>query len=164
MVKNATEKERKEKEKRRKESSDKWMRRNCSLELRPVPFSDSGHNHREQQAMSVSFLLVSSFFLSVILSESPQERQQLTIFYNGRVCVCYVTELQARAILSLASREMEDKMKTSLLGTPTGRSEFVSPLPSPLCSPSTGLSMKRSIQRFLQKRKHRAQATSPYNY
>ncbi|XP_015574971.2 protein TIFY 5A [Ricinus communis] len=123
------------------------MRRNCSLELRPVPFSDSGHNHREQQAI-----------------ESPQERQQLTIFYNGRVCVCYVTEVQARAILSLASREMEDKMTTSLLGTPTGRSEFVSPLPSPLCSPSTGLSMKRSIQRFLQKRKHRAQATSPYNY
>ncbi|KAK3000786.1 hypothetical protein RJ639_021452 [Escallonia herrerae] len=91
---------------------------------------------------------------------SPNEnenQQQRTIFYNGRMSVCDVTELQARAIILLASQETEQKSKT-----PTG-SEPSSPLiQSPLYSP-TGLSMKRSLQWFLQKRKHRAQATSPYH-
>ncbi|KAK2965284.1 hypothetical protein RJ640_004153 [Escallonia rubra] len=93
---------------------------------------------------------------------SPNEKesqQQLTIFYSGRMSVCDATELQARAIILLASQETEQKSKT-----PTGSSEPSSPLIlSPLYSP-TGLSMKRSLQRFLQKRKHRAQATSPYHH
>ncbi|KAK2965287.1 hypothetical protein RJ640_004156 [Escallonia rubra] len=72
--------------------------------------------------------------------------------------MCDATELQARAIILLASQETEEKSKS-----PTG-SEPSSPLiQSPLYSP-TGLSMKRSLQRFLQKRKHRAQATSPYHH
>ncbi|KAF8391064.1 hypothetical protein HHK36_023364 [Tetracentron sinense] len=99
-------------------------------------------------------------------TESPQ--QQLTIFHNGRVCVCDVTELQsnrtvitnlefgyamqARAILWVASGEMDERMSTP-------RSELISPS---LQSPVSSLSMKRSLQRFLQKRKIRIQATSPY--
>ncbi|KAK3000785.1 hypothetical protein RJ639_021451 [Escallonia herrerae] len=92
---------------------------------------------------------------------SPNEKesqQQLTIFYNGRMSVCDVTERQARAIILLASQETEQKSKT-----PTGSSEPSSPLiQSPVYSP-TGLSMKRSLQRFLQKRQHRTQAISPYH-
>ncbi|CAK7350192.1 unnamed protein product [Dovyalis caffra] len=114
------------------------MRRNCDLELRLVPFSDSDH-HRQP-----------------IMEESTDSPQQLTIFYNGTVCVCDVTELQARAILTLAGREMEDKSRS-----PEGSQPTSPTLPSQLCS-RTGLSMKRSLQRFLQKRKHRIQATSPY--
>ncbi|XP_077253875.1 jasmonate-zim-domain protein 8 [Tasmannia lanceolata] len=82
---------------------------------------------------------------------SGENSQQLTIFYNGRVCACDVTELQARAILHLAKREMDQQLKTR-------ESEPF----SPLGHHAPGLSMKRSLQRFLQKRKTRIQETSPY--
>ncbi|XP_044460866.1 protein TIFY 5A-like [Mangifera indica] len=138
------------------------MKRNCNLELCLLPpssttaaleeeYSGRRHRHHHQNIMDQES------------SSSPhyinQRPQQLTIFYNGRVCVCDVTEFQARNILLLASREMEERVKT-----PTG-SEPASPsLPSQLYSPpsTSGLSMKRSLQRFLQKRKHRAAATFPY--
>ncbi|OAY29166.1 protein TIFY 5A [Manihot esculenta] len=131
------------------------MRRNCNLELRLFPFSDPDYHPPILEKESKN-------------EQSPQQNQQLTIFYNGTVCACDVTELQARAILFLASREMEEKQRTPTptpTPTPSG-SEVASPnLPSQLCSPiAAGLSMKRSIQRFLQKRKHRVQENSPYNH
>lgn len=54
------------------------------------------------------------------LELEQQEQKQLTIFYNGRVLVCDVAELQARAILLLASREMEDRLRS-----PVGRSHLL---------------------------------------
>ncbi|XXG74764.1 hypothetical protein AAC387_Pa07g3397 [Persea americana] len=85
------------------------------------------------------------------LEDSTGNEQKLTIFYNGRVSVCDVTELQARAILHLARREIDERKKP--IGT-----ESLS-----RCQPQVPpLSMKRSLQRFLQKRKNRIQATSPY--
>ncbi|KAK4589205.1 hypothetical protein RGQ29_019981 [Quercus rubra] len=127
------------------------MKRNCNLELRLFPYSaslpsnDSGDDHQpmmEERRGS---------------PQQNQQPQQLTIFYNGKICVSDVTEFQARSILMLATREMEERLKT-----PTG-SDLSSPtLQTEQYSPSTGLSMKRSLQRFLQKRKNRIQATSPY--
>ena len=67
--------------------------------------------------------------------------------------------LQARAILKLATREMEEN---GLSETPSPMLQQSSPPPRTPTTP--GLSMKKSLQRFLQKRKHRVQATSPYNH
>ena len=69
----------------------------------------------------------------------------------------FVGILQARAILLLASREMEEKTRT-----PTASDATSPSLHSQLYS-ATGLSMKRSLQRFLQKRKNRMEATPPYH-
>ncbi|KAL4200504.1 hypothetical protein AMTRI_Chr02g253850 [Amborella trichopoda] len=102
-------------------------------------------------------------------------QQQLTIFYNGRVSVCHVTEGQASAILGLAAEEEED-VDTTLRISPVESSSDQSSSSSiisipPLLQPhigfsavakmATGQSMKRSLQRFLQKRK-KLHTNSPY--
>ncbi|KAH6790205.1 hypothetical protein C2S51_005211 [Perilla frutescens var. frutescens] len=126
------------------------MKRNCNLELRLVTpsvisshFADrSGRFHHSMLDME---------------DASTNKTQQLTIFYKGKVASCDATELQARAILSLASRETEEKSNKNSPATPCSP-----PLNSPVYSAATGLSMKRSLQRFLEKRKSRAQSISPY--
>ncbi|XP_049372601.1 protein JAZ13 [Solanum verrucosum] len=101
------------------------MRRNCNLELT---------------------LSLSSF--SPIREDQEFENkksQQLTKFYNGKFVDSDVTQLQicAKAIIYLASRGMEEK--TNKMSEPS----------SPSLQPQTGLFMKRSLRRFLQKRKNR---------
>ncbi|KAM1008223.1 hypothetical protein ACFX13_004768 [Malus domestica] len=129
------------------------MRRNCNLELQLQlhnPSADSSFpnpNETQQQEQH---------------EQQQQQQQQMTIFYNRMMCVRDVTELQARSIIFLANKEMEERVKSPF--TPSGSSEPPSPnLMSPLGSPVAGTSLKRSLQRFLQERKHRNQATSPYH-
>nr|GMD09221.1 protein TIFY 5A-like [Ipomoea batatas] len=57
------------------------MRRNCNLELRLSPSSDY-HS-------SPSTLLTKS-----TISEDIRQQQQLTIFYDGKIVSCDVTEIQ----------------------------------------------------------------------
>ncbi|CAI9782159.1 unnamed protein product [Fraxinus pennsylvanica] len=123
------------------------MKRNCNLELRLVTPSASFHHNARFDPM-----------LNMV-NESPNEKQnqQLTIFYNGNVAVCNVTELQARVMILLARREMEERTREWSPG-----SDPCSPLlQSPLHSP-TSFCMRRSLQRFLNKRKSRVQAM-PYH-
>ncbi|KAJ4975419.1 hypothetical protein NE237_000525 [Protea cynaroides] len=120
------------------------VRRNCNLDLRLPP-------------APIDFLPVKTGSDDGTITErsAVETPQQLTIFYNGRICVCDVTELQARTIICQARKEMEERMNTP-------RSEPMSPFESQIHSPA-GMSMKKSLQQFLQKRKNRVQATSPYN-
>ncbi|MCD9559336.1 hypothetical protein HAX54_017236 [Datura stramonium] len=129
-------------------------RRNCNLELRLMPPSLSGFPPQN---------CTNTPCFSMEDKESQKQPQQLTIFYNGKFVVSDVTELQAKAIIYLASKEMEEKTKKN----PSPMSGHSSPMSEPLSQllqPQTGLFMKRSLQRFLQKRKNRIQTTSPYHH
>ncbi|KAL2473807.1 Protein TIFY 5A [Forsythia ovata] len=126
------------------------MKRNCNLQLRLVTPSvsfNSTDNNGNYHPM-----------LDMVSENSNEKQQPLTIFYNGRILTaCDVTELQARSIISLASQEMEKS------NTPPSTGPSSPLLQSHLYSP-TGNSMKRSLQRFLQKRKTRAQEAFPYHH
>ncbi|KAF8007608.1 hypothetical protein BT93_K1573 [Corymbia citriodora subsp. variegata] len=85
--------------------------------------------------------------------QSQVNQQQLAIFNKGRVRPFDLTEFQARAIIWLASREVESRAG---LSPPSKKTHL-------LWGPSSpGLSMKRSLQRFLQERRKRARAMAPY--
>ncbi|KAM3270243.1 protein JAZ13 [Capsicum chacoense] len=117
------------------------MRRKCNLELRLVPPS----------------CVSAPYFDSMGEKESidQEKQQQLTIFYDGKVVVSEDTKLQARAIIHLASKEKKNIKTQSSLAQSS-----LSELPSPLLQSPNGVSMKKSLQRFLQTRKNRAQAIS----
>ncbi|KAI4305514.1 hypothetical protein L6164_028876 [Bauhinia variegata] len=102
------------------------MKRNCSLELR---LSSSPPNDSMNEPLNLN--------------------QQVDIPQNGGHFMFDTTELQARGIIWLASKEMEERIGVS--GTTT-----ISSLIS-LQSPQ-GLSMKRSLQTFLQNRRKRTQS------
>ncbi|MED6107900.1 hypothetical protein PIB30_018548 [Stylosanthes scabra] len=149
------------------------MRRNCNLELRlfPSPASDHRSMMEEEEEEAAS---ESRSISPLLLQEGQQSSSQpLTIFYDGKISVCEVTQSQARSILMLARRELEERVRT-----PTSTSTTGSTSPALLQSSSSqqhnnnlhspagtsSLSMKRSLQRFLQKRKNRLQETSPYHH
>ncbi|KAF5736268.1 Protein TIFY 5A -like protein [Tripterygium wilfordii] len=123
------------------------MKRNCNLELRLFSLTaDSDSDSDQHQSPEVSSRITRR-------EQLQQQQQQLTISsINGRVGVSHVSELQGRAIISLATREIGERVKTNLI-----RCNETS------VSSANNLSMKISLQRFLQKRKCRIQATSPYH-
>ncbi|WVZ61904.1 hypothetical protein U9M48_011712 [Paspalum notatum var. saurae] len=115
--------------------------------------------------------------------EQAARKRNMTIFYNGRVCAVDVTEVQARAIISMASEEIRAQQdsgsssggtarrcaRDGLVRPPVPAAVVASPAAaSPrqggfavapvMDQAATGLSMKRSLQRFLQKRQARTAA------
>ncbi|KAL0698671.1 hypothetical protein Bca4012_054793 [Brassica carinata] len=126
------------------------MEKNCDLELRLFPTSsydtDSDTSVVESRSSGNSL-------------PKKEESQRITIFYNGKMCVSSdVTHLQAKSIISIASREMEER-SSSNGSDPQNRLTRLhhQQLPNPKAS------MKRSLQSFLQKRRIRIQAISPYH-
>ncbi|XP_057535746.1 protein TIFY 5A-like [Amaranthus tricolor] len=115
-------------------------------------------------------LLPSSASLSTTQSSNggkSSKQEQMTIFYNGRICVCDVTQDQARSIISLASRykSTEGMMcRSQYTGGDDANHSISQTLQSQrLCAQNGTQSMKRSLRQFLEKRKHRAQSTFPYH-
>ncbi|OQU88445.1 hypothetical protein SORBI_3002G036150 [Sorghum bicolor] len=148
------------------------------------------------------------------VAQEAEARRNMTIFYNGRVCAVDVTEVQARAIISMASEEtlqaadhrrrqqsqqlmrgdggrgrQQDADSSSTSAVARRRCAGDSGLMRPVAAPSlltaggvvgcplqgggaavaapvleidpaaaSGLSMKRSLQLFLQKRKAKTAA------
>ncbi|KAM3366384.1 hypothetical protein ACQJBY_015670 [Aegilops geniculata] len=123
-------------------------------------------------------------------SSGGTARRSMTIFYNGRVVAVDVTELQAREIITMASQQiLTEQQDSSSSGTamaqygahqnpsqpaPQRWAPLLASRPlrqgagaaAPVTSQAAaaGLSMKRSLQQFLQKRKTRVAAamSSPY--
>ncbi|KAL5126065.1 Protein TIFY 5A [Glycine soja] len=140
-------------------------RRNCYLDLRLQ--SSSPHPYRSMQAIwTLSFqyfrydslhLYISGikqvgFFLHFCRNRTLNIHNKLVaILHNGRQCIFDTAELQARVIIWLASREME--------GSTGLHSETL------LIHVSRGLSIKKSLQNFLQRRirKKRSQPHLPCN-
>ncbi|KAG4945772.1 hypothetical protein AAZX31_15G088800 [Glycine max] len=133
------------------------MRRNCNLELALFPPSDSGPpmvDNVEEEASEISPMQN--------LFHRQEQQQPLTIFYDGKICVADVTELQAKSILMLANRKLEERVRTPTGSEPS--SPTVMQSNNQLYSPGTGPSMRKSLQRFLQKRRNRVQEASPYRH
>ncbi|KAK4707001.1 hypothetical protein R3W88_033440 [Solanum pinnatisectum] len=124
------------------------MRRNCNLELRLMPPSLSTFS--PNNCNNTSYFSMEEDKESI---ELENKSQPLTIFYNGKLVVSHVTDLQAKAIIYLASRKTEEKTNKTL--------SPMSEPSSPLLQPQT---VKKSLQRFLQKRKNRIETTSPYHH
>ncbi|RAL49768.1 hypothetical protein DM860_002059 [Cuscuta australis] len=123
------------------------MGRNCNLELRLFPPSSAESQQLRHNVLGT---------LPARSGEKEGNANELTIFYDGKIVACDATELQARAIILLASQER-------WRGSPSGP-PVTQPPPEEYGRPtaSYGLSMKRSLQRFLQKRKKRAESAGPY--
>ncbi|KAG6577084.1 Protein TIFY 5A, partial [Cucurbita argyrosperma subsp. argyrosperma] len=89
------------------------------------------------------------------------QQQQIMVFYNGTLSLCDFTELQARAILWVASRER--RSNNSRWTDP----EWLSLLQMPKSGNGNGnasFPIKKSLQRFLQRRKaRRIRSMSPYH-
>ncbi|KAI4343083.1 hypothetical protein MLD38_027626 [Melastoma candidum] len=82
------------------------------------------------------------------LEKMPGGELPLTIFYAGEIYVVNVDQQRARSIMGMAAKG-------------TGREDWK--LSTPYSSnPMTNLSMKRSLQRFLERRKHRIRSMNPY--
>ncbi|XP_020235600.1 protein TIFY 5A [Cajanus cajan] len=136
------------------------MRRNCNLELALFPPCDSGPRHHSLVEDASEISPMQNYH------HRQEQQQPLTIFYDGKICVADVTELQAKSILMLANKRMEQRVRTASGSEPSSPTTMQSPnqLYSPGTGTGTGLSMRKSLQRFLHKRKIRAQEASPYHH
>ncbi|XP_024032164.1 protein TIFY 5A [Morus notabilis] len=134
---------------------DHWaaMRKNCNFDnFSPFPFFRTN-----SLTVPVDLLNIPLMDLMPYSTYIDNIQHEVIIYFNGRTLVCDMIELQARSIILFASREM--KGRKNLKGSDL---ELSTCLQSQIYG-SPSLSMKRSLERFLQKRRQRSRASSPYN-
>ncbi|KAL2316522.1 hypothetical protein Fmac_030398 [Flemingia macrophylla] len=130
------------------------MKRNCHLPIRPHS-STCSPSHCSMQALTFHYELQQpngmEFFFRYLLifqhfcrNETLNIHNKLAAILRGRQCIFDTAELKARVIIWLANGGMEES--TGL------HSQAL------LIHVSRGLSMKNSLQNFLQRRKKRSQS------
>ncbi|KAJ1698142.1 hypothetical protein LUZ63_006654 [Rhynchospora breviuscula] len=79
-----------------------------------------------------------------------QEEKPITIIYRGQMFTCDATEIQAREIICKAQQQMEKSCTEHL-----EQNESINDIEDSIVSlkANSGLSMKRSLQRFLHQRR-----------
>ncbi|XP_022984285.1 uncharacterized protein LOC111482635 [Cucurbita maxima] len=132
------------------------MGREFSLELGLWPSSSVSETNFQFSA--IPSMMAMPFTLN--------QQQQIMVFYNGTLSLCDFTELQARAILWVASRERSSNSRWT-------NPEWLSLLQMPKSGSgngngngngNAGFPIKKSLQRFLQRRKaRRIRSMSPYH-
>ncbi|KAK4339493.1 hypothetical protein RND71_040955 [Anisodus tanguticus] len=86
---------------------------------------------------------------------SSTRNQQIRIFCKAQAGNCDISEFQALDILWHARREMEEKYNIN--GSNSRKPSLQFQLHSPY-----GLSLRKSLQSFLQKRRDRVQGATPH--
>ncbi|XP_028758882.1 protein TIFY 5A-like [Neltuma alba] len=114
------------------------MKRNCELELGLQPRTNRSGNSIDEP-------------LDITEQHHPPQ-----ILHSGRHCFIDVTEFQARVIIWLASRGMEGS-GTAGAGTSSFWVQSQALMSGGGCVHGGGLSLKKSLHSFLQKRKKRLQ-------
>ncbi|XP_064971584.1 protein TIFY 5A-like [Musa acuminata AAA Group] len=135
------------------------MEISCDLDLR-LRLSSSGSDVCPTDSGTVG----SNGLVEFLGKSKESQQQQITLFYNGRICVCNLTDTKARAIISMAKRQMDEQQAkgSSFLPRDPPPSPHPHPHPAEQLLINPGLAMKRSLQLFLQKRKSRLHSLSPY--
>ncbi|XP_010499533.1 PREDICTED: protein TIFY 5A [Camelina sativa] len=134
----------------------KTMQQTCDLELRLFPTSTYDSDSSDDTSVMESTI-------SRDQAQPKEESQRITIFYNGKMCVSSdVTHLQAKSIISMANRDMEEK--SSSINGSDSQNKSTRFHHNHYQLPNPKASMKRSLQSFLHKRKIRIQASSPYHH
>ncbi|XP_050379871.1 uncharacterized protein LOC126797258 [Argentina anserina] len=90
---------------------------------------------------------ISQMIYRKAMMDEQTSQEPITIFYDGRVYVFDIMELQVRAIILLATREMEGGLTSRF-----SKEAISLALQSQMLGPPSG-SVKKSLRTFLQKRK-----------
>ncbi|CAL9060395.1 unnamed protein product [Musa banksii] len=133
------------------------MEISCDLDLR-LRLSSSGSDVCPTDSGTVG----SNGLVEFLGKSKESQQQQITLFYNGRICVCNLTDTKARAIISMAKRQMDEQQAKGSSFLPRDPPPSPHPHPPEQLLINPGLAMKRSLQLFLQKRKSRLHSLSPY--